>query len=135
RWSGSPWTCSSWVSPRRRTAGRGGGTRSARPLCSCTASCGTRWCSDGLGVAPARSGAHLAEELAGVALSHLGDLLGRSERHDLATAGTTFWAEVDHVVHRLDDVEVVLDHEDGVAGVHQPLQHLEELADVLEVQT
>ena len=42
--------------------------------------------------------------------------------------------EVDDPVGRLDDVEVVLDHEHGVAGVDQPLQHHEQLAHVVEVQ-
>src|SRR5437764_1182780 len=43
-------------------------------------------------------------------------------------------AQVDDPVGRLDDVEVVLDHDDGVAQVHQALQHLQQLADVVEVQ-
>jgi hypothetical protein len=34
----------------------------------------------------------------------------------------------------LDHVEVVLDHEHGVAGVDEPLQHLEQLLDVGEVE-
>ena len=33
-----------------------------------------------------------------------------------------------------DDVQVVLDDHHGVALVHQPLEHSEQLADVLEVQ-
>ena len=36
---------------------------------------------------------------------------------------------------RLDDVEVVLDDEHRVAGVHQALQNLEQLLHVGEVQT
>jgi hypothetical protein len=38
------------------------------------------------------------------------------------------------VVGRLDHVEVVLDHHHRVAGVDQALQHLEQPADVLEVE-
>ena len=34
----------------------------------------------------------------------------------------------------LDDVEVVLDHDDGVAGVAQLVQHLQQQVDVGEVQ-
>ena len=42
--------------------------------------------------------------------------------------------EVDHPVGGLDDVEVVLDHHHGVALVDQAVEHLEQLADVLEVE-
>jgi hypothetical protein len=43
-------------------------------------------------------------------------------------------AEVDDPVGRLDDVEVVLDDDDRVAGVDELLQHVEQPADVREVQ-
>jgi len=46
-----------------------------------------------------------------------------------------FGTEVDHPVGLLDHVEVVLDHEHRVAGIDQPLEHLEQLLDVGEVQT
>ena len=42
--------------------------------------------------------------------------------------------EVDEVVGLLDHVEIVLDHEHRVAAVDEPLQHLEQLLDVGEVQ-
>lgn len=42
--------------------------------------------------------------------------------------------EVDNPVRRLDDLEIVFDDQDGVAGIGQPVQHIEELADVVEVQ-
>ena len=42
--------------------------------------------------------------------------------------------KVDHPIRGLDDVEIVLDHDHGVAGVDQVVEHLEELADVLEVE-
>ena len=43
-------------------------------------------------------------------------------------------AQVDEAVGGLDDVEVVLDDDDGVAGVGQAVEHAEEPVDVLEVQ-
>ena len=52
----------------------------------------------------------------------------------LAAAGAAFGAHVDHPVGGLDDVEVVLDHDDGVAGVAQLVQHLQQQLDVGEVQ-
>ena len=62
------------------------------------------------------------------------DLLGRALRDDQAAAGAALGAHVDDPVGRLDDVEVVLDDDDRVALVDEPLQHAEQLADVLEVQ-
>ena len=53
---------------------------------------------------------------------------------DLAAAFAALGAEVDDPVGRLDHVEVVLDHDDRVAQVDQPLQHVEQLAHVVEVQ-
>src|ERR687897_202915 len=41
---------------------------------------------------------------------------------------------VDQPVGGLDDVEVVLDDDDGVPLVDEPLEHLEQLLDVGEVQ-
>src|SRR5229473_1165486 len=76
----------------------------------------------------------LFEELAGVAFLDGGDVLGRAGSHDQAAACAAFGAEVDHPVGGLDDVEVVLDHDDRVAGLDQPGEHAEQLADVLEVQ-
>ena len=39
------------------------------------------------------------------------------------------------MVGGLDDVEVVLDHDDGVAGIDQPVENTEQLRHVVEVQT
>src|SRR6185312_1876031 len=77
----------------------------------------------------------LGEEGAGEALLRPGDLLGRPDGHDLAAAGPAFRAEVDDPVRGLDHIEVVLDDDHRVALVHQTVQDLKQLADVLEVQT
>ena len=61
-------------------------------------------------------------------------ILRRSFSHDLAAAVAAFGAHVDDPVGGLDDFEVVLDHDHGVAGVGQLVQHLEQLGDVVEVQ-
>ena len=45
-----------------------------------------------------------------------------------------FGPHIDDPVGVGDDVQVVLDDHHGVALVHQPLEHPEQLADVLEVQ-
>ena len=63
-----------------------------------------------------------------------GDLLGRALGDDPAAAVPALGPEVDDPVRRLDHVEVVLDHEDRVAGVDEPVEDLEQLLDVGEVE-
>jgi len=64
----------------------------------------------------------------------LGDFLRRSLGNDLAAARAAFGAQVDNPVGGLDHVQIVFDDHDGVAMVPQPLQNVEQLLDVLEVQ-
>ncbi len=75
-----------------------------------------------------------SEELAGVGLGDLGDLLGGAVGHDRSAAVAALGTHVEHAVGHLDDVEVVLDDQHRVSGVDQTLEHVDELAHVLEVQ-
>src|SRR5690606_39045674 len=77
---------------------------------------------------------HLLEVSAGPAGGVLGDLFRRADGDDLASAVAALGHEVQQMVCDLDDVEVVLDHHDGVAVLDQLLKHLQQLARVLEVQ-
>ncbi|MBN8999180.1 MAG: hypothetical protein J0H54_07235, partial [Rhizobiales bacterium] len=52
----------------------------------------------------------------------------------IGAAVAAFRAEIDDPVGRLDDLEIVLDHDHAVALVDQRMQHLEQLGDVVEVQ-
>ena len=74
------------------------------------------------------------EEVAGVGAGGVGDQLGRALRDDAAAAFAAFGAHVDDVVGVADDVEVVLDDDDGVAEVGEAVEDFEELADVVEVE-
>ncbi|MPN00669.1 hypothetical protein SDC9_147865 [bioreactor metagenome] len=67
-------------------------------------------------------------------LRHAGDILRGAGGHDLSPAEPTFGTHIDHPVGGLDDVEVVLDDHHGVTAVDQPAEHVEESADVLEMQ-
>ena len=58
-----------------------------------------------------------------------------SRRDDRPAAVPALGSEIDDPVGRLDHVEIVLDHEHGVAAIDQPVQHVEQHAHVLEVQT
>ena len=75
-----------------------------------------------------------AEEVGGVAQGRGGDLLGGTGGEDEPASAPTFRSQIYDVVGRLDDIEVVLDDQHGVALVYQPLEHAQQHADVLEVQ-
>src|SRR4029079_18423342 len=62
-------------------------------------------------------------------------LLGGALGDDPAAAITAGRAEVDDPVRGLDDVADVLDDEDRIAAIDQPMEDLEELLDVGEVET
>ena len=74
------------------------------------------------------------EEGGGVGALHRGDLLGCAVGDDAAAAFAAFGAEVEDVVGVADDVEVVLDDDDGVAEVGEAVKDFEEFADVVEVK-
>ena len=67
-------------------------------------------------------------------LSAGGDFLGRAHGNNLAALVARVGAEVYDPVCRFDDVEVVLDHEHRVAGIHQALENIEQHAHVVEVE-
>ena len=71
---------------------------------------------------------------AGVRAFRAGHLFRRPLDDDLPAARAPLGAEVDDPVGPLHDVEVVLDDEDGIAGVDEPLENDEELADVGHVE-
>ena len=60
--------------------------------------------------------------------------VGRTGRYDRATTGATFRTKVDDPVGGANDVEVVFDHQQGVAGIAQPLHAKQQLTDVVKMQ-
>src|SRR5271163_5328042 len=77
---------------------------------------------------------HLAEELPGMRIRYLRNLLGRALRHDIAATVATLRSEVDDVVGGLNHFEVVLDDDNRIASVGQATEHREQLLYVVEVQ-
>ncbi len=73
--------------------------------------------------APARSQEGL-QRLAGVAVRTGRDLLRRAHRDDLPALVPGVRAQVYQPVGGLDDLEVMLNDEHGVAGIHQALEDL-----------
>ena len=63
-----------------------------------------------------------------------GYLLGGALRDYEASSAAAFGAEVEEVIDGLEDVEVVLDDDDGVAAVNELLEDAEKNLDVLGVE-
>ena len=64
----------------------------------------------------------------------MSDVLGWALRDDAAAAFAALGAEVEEIVGVADDVEIVLDDDDGVAEAGKAVQNFEELANVVEVE-
>jgi hypothetical protein len=76
----------------------------------------------------------LAERAAGVRALVPRHLAWRSDADDLPAGVAALRSEVDDPVAGADHVEVVLDHDERVAGVDQAPERAQELRDVVEVQ-
>ena len=63
------------------------------------------------------------------------DLFRSPLRNDLSASSTPFRAQIDHVIGRIDDVQVVFDHDYAVSGIDETIQYPQQLAYVLEVQS
>ena len=77
---------------------------------------------------------HGSQGPARMTLRTSGDFLGGSDGNDLSALVACVGAEIYDPVGGFHDVKVVLDDEDGVAGVHQSLEDFEEHAHIVEVQ-
>ena len=51
-----------------------------------------------------------------------GDRFGRARGHNLSSVPSTFRSKIDDVVGRLDDIEIVLDDDDGIAVIAQSME-------------
>src|SRR6266481_3410344 len=74
------------------------------------------------------------EGLASVGLFGAGDEFGGALGDDAAAAFAAFGTEVDNPIGLLDDVEVVLDDEHGVAKIDEALQDVEEFSNIVEME-
>jgi hypothetical protein len=63
-----------------------------------------------------------------------GDLFGGAGGYDLAAAAAALGAHVDDPVGGFDDVEIVLDDQQGAAAFDELAEGAEELGDVVEVE-
>src|SRR5690349_21999274 len=76
----------------------------------------------------------MRQSLSGPGFFGAGDEFGRTLGDDAAAAFAAFRAEINDPVGLFNDVEVMLDDEYGVAKVNEPLQNVEKLSHVVEMQ-
>ena len=65
----------------------------------------------------------------------LGNFFRRAFRDNPSPFIASLWAQIDDVVGRLDHVQMMFDHHNGVPLINKLVQDLEQPAGVLEVQT
>src|SRR4051794_5939278 len=63
------------------------------------------------------------------------DLFRGSRGDDRSATSTALGSEIHDPIRRLDHVEIVLDHQYRVPAIDEPVQHVQEQTDVLEMQT
>src|ERR1051326_8293354 len=87
-----------------------------------------------IGLVLAESRQNRAQPFPRVGRAVASDVLRPTRRDDLSAAITSLGTEVDHPIRQLDDVEIVLDEHERMAGVDESLEHVRELSNVVEVQ-
>jgi len=55
-------------------------------------------------------------------------------RNDTPATLAAFGAQVDDPVRLFDDIQIVLNDQNGVAEIHEPLEDVQELAHIIEMQ-
>ena len=65
---------------------------------------------------------YLRQKLTGMAALNTSNLLGCAYSNDFPTAISAFGAHVDQPVSRLNNIEVVLDHEDRITLINKPME-------------
>ena len=77
---------------------------------------------------------HFLQESAGVAFLRLRHFLRCARDHQTAAFVSAFRAQVNHVVRSLDDIKVVLNHQNAVPIINQSCQAGQQTIDVSEMQ-
>ena len=62
-------------------------------------------------------------------------LSGDALRHDSPSAGAAFGPQIDDPVRFRHDVEIVFDHDQGIAGIDQPMQYAQQFFHIRHVQS
>ena len=65
---------------------------------------------------------------------NLRDLLRCPSRDNFAAFVSRLWSQIDDPVGTFNHFEIVLDHDDRMPGVDQPLEQLQQHRDIIEMQ-
>src|ERR1700694_5425517 len=76
-----------------------------------------------------------SQELCRKAFLYFEQQLRGAFEEDLSAAAAALGAEVNNMVCYLDHVHIVLDHQYGIAPVHELIQHFQQMMDVFKMQT
>ena len=77
----------------------------------------------------------MLEKTARNGLGGLCHLLGGAAGDDVSSTPPSLGSHVNNVVGTLDDIKIVLDHDDGVAFLDETIENAQQDLDILEVQT
>ena len=77
----------------------------------------------------------MSQELSGVRVLCLSDLLGSAYCHEFASSIARFWTEIDDPISALDHLQVVLDHHERISIIDQPLKQLQQHRHIIEMQS
>ena len=80
-------------------------------------------------------GKHPAQKCPGVRVFGLGNLLGRTARNHFAALVSRFGAKIDNPIRALDHLEIMLNHDNGMTAIDQPLKQLQQHRDIVEMQS
>src|SRR6266487_494043 len=75
------------------------------------------------------------QKSSGITFCKIDNRLRRTCSDNLAAPLAPFRSKIDNPVGALDHFQIVLDHDDGISGVAQFHQHLEQLLNIGEMQT
>lgn len=77
---------------------------------------------------------HPGQSSSGVAVAVRGNLFGRARGHNVPALLAALRTKINDPVSRFDYVKVMFDHEHSITQIHQPLQYVQQMLHVLEVQ-
>ncbi len=78
---------------------------------------------------------HGLKKTGGMGNSGFSHIFRRTFGNDLASTVAPFRTQIHNPVCRLDDIQVVLNNHNGIAVVTQGVQYVQQLLDIVEVQT
>ena len=77
---------------------------------------------------------HLLQELPGITFRYRCHLFRSTGCHDLATGISSLRTDVYEVIGRLDHVEVVFDHDDGIAFLYEVVEHFDQFFGIVKME-